>query len=54
VRALRSRGAERSPNRPSSEIVSPNPSEMRGDGFWGTELVKNDADAPPEQQRRRF
>jgi len=54
VRALRSRGAERSPNRPSSETVSPNPSEMRGEGFLGTELVKNVADAPPEQQRRRF
>ena len=54
VRALRSRGAKTPPNRPRSETASPNPSERRGGVFLEKEPIKNGADAPHEQQRRRF
>ena len=54
VRILRSRAAETPPNRPRSETASPNPSERKGEVFLENHLIKNDTNAPYEQQTGRF
>ena len=54
VRAQRSRAAEISPDHPSSGTVSPKHQRGGGEVFLGTELVKNGANIPLEQQHSFF